>query len=263
MRLRRSDLTGPGIRRIRSGRGFRYLDASCQPVPAAELARIKDLVIPPAWKLVIPPAWKEVWICPWPNGHIQAVGFDAAGRRQYLYHPRWRERRDKQKHDHVLDFAAALPDARQIVIAQLAGRGLTRERVLAASVRLLDLGFFRVGGERYAEDNGTYGLATLRREHVSFSHGQIVVIERYDHGDTIVNALDQLGGNRVRSPGYARRDRGGRAQPAQAVRLGQRPLLVRARSGRTQLGQPLRGGGDPLVGGGQRHPDVPGSRRAP
>ena len=115
-----------------------------------------------------------MWICPWPNGHIQAVGFDAAGRRQYLYHPRWRERRDKEKHDHVLDFAAALPDARQIVAAQLAGRGLTRERVLAAAVRLLDLGFFRVGGERYAEDNGTYGLATLRREHVSFSQGEIV-----------------------------------------------------------------------------------------
>jgi len=123
---------------------------------------------------VIPPAWKEVWICPWPNGHIQAVGFDAAGRRQYLYHPRWREKRDKEKYDHVLDFAEALPDARKIVIAQLDGRGLTRERVLAAAVRLLDLGFFRVGGERYAEDNGTYGLATLQRDHVSFSRGQIV-----------------------------------------------------------------------------------------
>ena len=123
---------------------------------------------------MIPPAWRQVWICPWPNGHIQAVGFDAAGRRQYLYHPRWRERRDREKHDHVLDFAAALPDARQVVIAQLAGRGLTRDRVLAAAVRLLDLGFFRVGGERYAEDNGTYGLATLRREHVSFSRGEIV-----------------------------------------------------------------------------------------
>ena len=123
---------------------------------------------------MIPPAWKEVWICPWPNGHIQAVGFDAAGRRQYLYHPRWREKRDREKYDHMLEFAAALPDARQVVAAQLAGRGLTRERVLAAAVRLLDLGFFRVGGERYAEDNGTYGLATLRREHVRFSRGEIV-----------------------------------------------------------------------------------------
>jgi DNA topoisomerase IB len=122
---------------------------------------------------VIPPAWKEVWICPWPNGHIQAVGFDAAGRRQYLYHPRWREKRDKLKHDHVLDFAAALPDARAIVVARLSTRGLTRERVLSAAVRLLDLGFFRVGGDRYAEDNGTFGLATLQREHVSFAKGEL------------------------------------------------------------------------------------------
>jgi len=91
-----------------------------------------------------------------------------------MYHPRWREKRDKEKHDHVLEFAAALPDARKIIAAELAGRGLTRERVLAAAVRLLDLGFFRVGGERYAEDNGTYGLATLQRDHVSFARGQIV-----------------------------------------------------------------------------------------
>ena len=139
--------------------------------------------------LVIPPAWKEVWICPWPNGHIQAVGFDAAGRRQYLYHPRWREKRDKAKHDHVLDFAAALPDARKIVIAQLDGRGLTRERVLAAAVRLLDLGFFRVGGERYAEDNGTYGLATLRREHVSFTRGQIMFSYLAKHSVERVQAV--------------------------------------------------------------------------
>src|SRR5690348_6300769 len=166
VRLRRSDLTGPGLRRVRAGRSFRYLGADGQPVPPDVRERIS--------RLVIPPAWKEVWICPWPNGHIQAVGFDAAGRRQYLYHPRWREKRDKEKYDHVLDFAEALPDARKIVIAQLDGRGLTRERVLAAAVRLLDLGFFRVGGERYAEDNGTYGLATLQREHVSFSRGQIV-----------------------------------------------------------------------------------------
>jgi DNA topoisomerase-1 len=166
VRLRRSDLTGGGIRRIRSGRGFRYLDSGGQVIRPEDLARIKDLVIPPAWK--------EVWICPWPNGHIQAVGFDAAGRRQYLYHPRWREKRDKEKHDHVLEFAAALPDARKIIVAELAGRGLTRDRVLAAAVRLLDLGFFRVGGERYAEDNGTYGLATLRRDHVRFSGGEIV-----------------------------------------------------------------------------------------
>jgi DNA topoisomerase IB len=159
-------VTGPCIRRVRAGRGFRYLDAEGEPVPAAERERIQELVIPPAWK--------DVWICPWPNGHIQAVGTDAAGRRQYLYHPRWREKRDKEKFDHVLEFAAVLPDVRQAVTRELAGRGLTRDRVLAATVRLLDLGFFRVGGERYAEDNGTYGLATLRREHVTFSRGEIV-----------------------------------------------------------------------------------------
>ena len=239
MRLRRSDLTGPGIRRIRSGRGFRYLDSGCQPVPAAELARIKDLVIPPAWK--------DVWICPWPNGHIQAVGFDAAGRRQYLYHPRWRERRDKQKHDHVLDFAAALPDARQVVIAQLAGRGLTRERVLAAAVRLLDFAYYQrrgwhqvhssdvndhlkelTGLEVSAKDFRTWNATVLAavglavspvpRRSVSGRRRAVArvvkevseylgntpavcrasyidprVIERYERGDTIVDALDQLG----------------------------------------------------------------------
>jgi DNA topoisomerase-1 len=165
-RLRRSDLTGAGIRRIRAGRSFRYLDSAGQPVPAGERDRIKALVIPPAWQ--------EVWICPWPNGHIQAVGFDDAGRRQYLYHPGWREKRDRIKHDHVLDFAAALPELRGTVSRELAGRGLSRNRVLAAAVRLLDLGFFRVGGERYADDNGTYGLATLRREHARIARGEIV-----------------------------------------------------------------------------------------
>ncbi|MBV9093786.1 MAG: DNA topoisomerase IB [Streptosporangiaceae bacterium] len=164
--MRRSDLTGPGIRRVRAGRSFRYTDARGEPVPAAERDRIKNLVIPPAWR--------DVWICPWPHGHIQAAGTDAAGRRQYLYHPRWREKRDREKYDHMLEFAAALPGVREAVTRELAGRGLTRERVLAAAVRLLDLGFFRVGGERYAEDNGTFGLATLRRDHVSFSRGEIV-----------------------------------------------------------------------------------------
>src|SRR5437764_9776753 len=154
MRLRTSDLMRPGLRRVRHGRGFRYLDPQGGPLrDPAQLRRIKDLVIPPAWT--------EVWICPWPNGHIQAVGTDAAGRRQYLYHPRWREKRDKEKFDHVLEFAAVLPDVRQAVTRELAGHGLGRGRVLAAAVRLLDLGFFRVGGARYAEDNGTCGLATL------------------------------------------------------------------------------------------------------
>ncbi|MBV9447668.1 MAG: DNA topoisomerase IB [Streptosporangiaceae bacterium] len=169
-RLRRSNVTGPGISRIRVGRGFRYLGPDGEPPTAGDLARIKALVIPPAWR--------DVWICPWPHGHIQAVGVDAAGRKQYLYHARWREKRDKEKHDHVLDFAAKLPDVRKIVLAELdttvRGRqALRRQRVLAAAVRLLDLGFFRVGGEQYAEEHGTFGLATLRREHVSFARGEL------------------------------------------------------------------------------------------
>ncbi len=116
--------------------------------------------------LAIPPAWTDVWICEWENGHIQAVGTDAAGRRQYLYHPAWRERRDREKFDEMLDFAKALPKLRAAVDDDLGRRGYVRERVLACAVRLLDLGFFRIGGEDYAEQNETYGLATLQRRHV-------------------------------------------------------------------------------------------------
>jgi DNA topoisomerase I len=124
--------------------------------------------------LVIPPAWEDVWICPVASGHVQATGVDARGRRQYRYHDAWRLQRDLAKHDRVLEFAAALPAARERVKADLAQDGLPRERVLACAVRLLDLGFFRVGGERYAEENSSYGLATLRKEHVSISRGVLV-----------------------------------------------------------------------------------------
>ncbi len=118
--------------------------------------------------LAIPPAWRDVWICPDPRGHIQAVGTDAAGRRQYRYHDAWRERRDREKFEHVLAFARRLPRLRRAVADDLAGGGLGRARVLAAAVRLLDLGAFRVGGEEYANgDDATYGLATLRRDHVT------------------------------------------------------------------------------------------------
>lgn len=158
-RLRRSDLHAPGVRRRRRGAGFSYTDADGQSVrDDATLQRIRELAVPPAWK--------DVWISPWPNGHIQAVGTDDAGRRQYRYHDAWRIARDKAKHERVLEMAHRLPAVRETVSDHLAGRGLTRERVLACAVRMLDLGFFRVGGEEYAEENGTYGLATLRREHV-------------------------------------------------------------------------------------------------
>lgn len=159
-RLRRSDCTVPGIRRVRRGKGFSYVWPDGRRVIEPDvLQRITDLVIPPAWR--------DVWICPWPNGHIQAIGTDAAGRRQYRYHDAWRLRRDTEKHERVLDFARRLPLAREKVRAHQRQRGLTKQRVLATAFRLLDLGFFRVGGESYAEDNGTYGLATMRREHVT------------------------------------------------------------------------------------------------
>ena len=117
--------------------------------------------------LAIPPAWKDVWICPWPTGHIQATGVDAAGRRQYRYHDQWRARRDAEKHERVLEIAHQLPDVRDAVNAGLRTRGLNRDRVLACAIRMLDLGAFRVGSEQYEEENGTYGLATLKRSHVS------------------------------------------------------------------------------------------------
>jgi DNA topoisomerase IB len=126
-------------------------------------------------RLAVPPAWREVWICPWPNGHIQAVGTDAAGRRQYLYHPAWRQHRDRVKFDRILDLGERLPEVRRRLREMLATRGLGRERVLAAAVRMLDQGFFRVGGEVYAAENGSFGLATLRREHVEVVKGSLVL----------------------------------------------------------------------------------------
>jgi DNA topoisomerase IB len=163
----RSDPAAEGIRRRRRGRGFSYLGTDAAVIKDPQtLTRIRSLVIPPAWE--------DVWICVDPLGHIQAVGTDAAGRRQYRYHDLWREQRDLAKHDRVLGFGAALPRIREVVCRHLEGRGLTRDRVLAAAIRLIDLGFFRPGGEEYAEENGTFGLATIRKEHVSLSHGQLV-----------------------------------------------------------------------------------------
>ena len=165
--LVRSELTAAGIRRQRCGRGFRYFAADGTPLTDREaLARIKALVIPPAWE--------DVWISPLPLGHIQAVGTDAAGRRQYRYHDLWREQRDREKHDRVLDFGRALPRVRATVERHLQGPELSRNRVLAASVRLIDLGFFRPGGEEYATENGTFGLATIRKKHVTCHQGQLV-----------------------------------------------------------------------------------------
>lgn len=170
MRLRRWDPAGPALRRRRRGRGFSYTDVDGQKLTDdAALRRIKGLVIPPAWR--------DVRICPWPNGHLQAVGTDDAGRRQYLYHAQWRARRDREKFHRIREFGRRLPDARKQIAADLSTRGLNRRRVLAAAARLLDIGFFRVGGEQYAEENGSYGLATLLTAHARVRRGGVVVFE--------------------------------------------------------------------------------------
>jgi len=166
-RLRRSDSSTPGIRRRGRGRGFEYLDE--------QGSRIEDpVVLERIRELTVPPAWKDVWICPYPMGHIQAVGIDAAGRKQYRYHQKWRERRDQEKFDEMIEFARSLPRMRERVARTLAeDDSISRERVLACATRLLDRGFFRVGGEDYAVENETYGLATLEKRHVSVDGDRI------------------------------------------------------------------------------------------
>jgi len=181
-RLRRADCSGPGITRRGRGKGFEYLDEDGNRIAEEEvLARIRELAIPPAWR--------DVWICPYPMGHLQATGMDAAGRKQYLYHPRWRERRDQQKFDEMIDFARSLPRMRVRVEADLAGSELTRERVLACATRLLDVGFFRVGGEDYAAENESYGLATMKKSHVTVAEGAISFDYRAKSGQRRVQSL--------------------------------------------------------------------------
>jgi DNA topoisomerase IB len=167
VRVHRVDPNGPGLHRRKAGRGFSYVDEDGHRVDDATRDRIQALVIPPAWT--------DVWISPDPQGHIQAMGVDAKGRRQYRYHDRWREERDRAKHDRVVDMAQALPNLRRRVTRHLrADDGPTRRRVLAAAVRLLERGLFRVGGEEYASDNDSYGLATLRKRHVKVRDGVLV-----------------------------------------------------------------------------------------
>jgi DNA topoisomerase I len=170
-RLRRVDCSAPGIARRRRGRGFEYVDQDGVRVEDPEvLERIGELVIPPAWI--------DVWICPFPMGHIQATGVDARGRKQYLYHRRWRERRDQEKFDSMVHFARALPKLRRRVRRDLAREEIDQRRVLACAVRLLDRGFFRIGGEDYAESNDSYGLATMRKRHVTLHEPDFI---RFDY----------------------------------------------------------------------------------
>ncbi|HXM86357.1 MAG TPA: DNA topoisomerase IB [Solirubrobacteraceae bacterium] len=179
-RLRRSSCSAPGIARRKRGRGHEYLD------PAGE--RIDDPeVLERIAALAIPPAWREVWICMDPRGHLQATGFDAAERKQYLYHEAWRTHRDRQKFDSMISFGRALPKLRRRVARDLRKTSprarqssdglderLARERVLACAVRLLDVGFFRIGSEDYAERNESYGLTTMLRKHVTVEGDELI-----------------------------------------------------------------------------------------
>ncbi len=159
-RLRTVSTRDPGWTRVRHGRGHRYLDVDGQPLGPEEVARVKALVIPPAWR--------DVWISPHPNAHLQAVGTDEAGRRQYLYHPYWRQKRDEAKFDRVLEMATKLPEVRRRLRADLDGwDSVDLTTALSTAVRLVDLGCFRLGSEASAEENGSYGLTTLERRHVT------------------------------------------------------------------------------------------------
>ena len=165
-RLRRTSPEDPGWTRRRAGKGFVDLDESGKRLSAKHAQRVKDLVIPPAWE--------DVWITPYENGHLQAVGTDEAGRRQYLYHPEWRTRRDAAKHDRVLQFGRALSRAREKVLTDLGTDGMSLERACAVAVRLLDLGYFRIGNDVYADKHGSFGLTTLERQHVR-KQGKVLV----------------------------------------------------------------------------------------
>ncbi|GAA3062287.1 hypothetical protein GCM10010448_52020 [Streptomyces glomeratus] len=228
VRLRHSRPCEPGYLRRRRGRGFQYVDASGNVLSdASQLERIKELTIPPAWR--------DVWICRHPHGHLQAVGTDAAGRRQYLYHPRFRAQREESKHDHVLEVADALPSLREAVEAHLSGRGLSRERVLATAARLLDLGFFRIGSDRYADLHQTYGLTTLLREHARASRGRIVFTYPAKHGRELIQAVGDDATLRALTA-LLRDGRGARRRGPVAV-------PVRRGLGRSGVGSPVRSRG--------------------
>lgn len=199
-RLRRSDCAGEGIARRRRGRGFSFEDAQGGRVEDEEtLDRIRALAIPPAWE--------EVWICPDPLGHIQATGYDVAGRKQYRYHQRWEERSAARKYEAMREFARRLPKLRRAVKRDIARDGMPRERAQATAVRLLDLGFFRIGGEEYAETNESYGVATVRREHVKREGRELVFDFPAKSGQRRVQAIRDRAA--IESIEAMRRRRGG------------------------------------------------------
>jgi DNA topoisomerase IB len=182
-RLRRVDCSGPGITRRRRGKGWEYRDGDGRRITDAEqIERIRALGIPPAWQ--------DVWICADPLGHLQATGTDAAGRKQYRYHDEWRRKRDLEKFEDMVEFALALPDLRRRVESDLKGAATPdRDRVLAAAVRLLDRGFFRIGTEEYSVRNETYGLATMHKSHVDVEGDLMVFDYPAKHGKRRVQAV--------------------------------------------------------------------------
>jgi DNA topoisomerase-1 len=164
--LRYSTDSRPGFTRHRAGRGFTYRDTEGRTIRDREvLDRIR--------KIVIPPAWTDVWICPWPIGHLQATGRDARGRKQYRYHPRWREQRGAENFARMIAFARALPRIRRRAERDLAKRGLPREKILGAVVRLLELTLIRVGNDEYARLNRSFGLTTMRDRHATVSGSSV------------------------------------------------------------------------------------------
>jgi DNA topoisomerase-1 len=197
-RLKRADCAGPGIKRVRRGRGFSFSDLDGIAIEDEEtLERIRQLAIPPAWK--------EVWICPDPFGHIQATGYDEAGRKQYLYHERWQQRQAERKFELIREFARKVPKLRRSVTADLRREGMPRERALACAVRLLDLGFFRVGSEVYAEENESFGLATVRREHVTIGKSEIVFDFPAKSGQRRIQSIRDAAARRAIETMYRRR----------------------------------------------------------
>lgn len=268
----------PGYTRRRRGKGFSYADQNGARLPAEEVERIRDLAIPPAWT--------DVWICPYPNGHLQATGLDAAGRRQYLYHPQWRLRRDQSKFDRIASAAAGLPQARRQVEADLALPGMPLERAAAAAVRLLDVGYFRIGNDAYTDAHGSFGLTTLERRHVRRRRQQLIFSFVGKSGishtiavddPVVMKALETMRRRRDDSPRLmaspagpqlARADQFGRERlPGRPVRRRTDrqglPHLARHRD-RRRGARPQRGGrghqGVPYPGGAA---GGPGSRRLP
>jgi DNA topoisomerase-1 len=222
-RTRHVNCSGPGITRLRRGRGFTYLDA--------DGARVTDEpTIDRIRALAIPPAWREVWICRDPRGHIQATGIDAAGRKQYRYHDDWRRRRDQAKFDAMVAFARALPALRRRVASDLANAddgagGLGEARVLACAVRLLDVGLFRIGGEGYAAQNETYGLTTLRKAHVHVERDGLLFDFPAKHG---VRRMQRVSDADVQPVILALKRRRGGGDELLAWRRGRRWVDVKA-----------------------------------